>query len=238
MELRMVASGPPPKLEVDVGPGVCALCDTEYDTAEHDACPNCAERFATTGKRALDDHKRVRDHLELLPLIAGTSAIAFAGWLADIGATRFVPTFWPGHGLWFFSLGGGVLMGLLAGWRLRGRSTITQSAAAVCGITLATTVWLHAACVWANGFSATGEPQQLACQALETDGQAVTLQCREGDAVLVGVRRDFVDKPKDHAPIEPWFRRGRLGYWVAALRPRHVGTGASATPQPSSAPDP
>ena len=166
MELGLT-SRPPAATTAKAATERCALCGLAYDASSHDACPRCTERFGRRERQALDTHRRGRMATEWLVWCGAAAALTAMGATAHWGATVVAPTLGASRALWIWAAAGGAVMGTLAGWRLRGRSTTAESAFAVVALGVVTAVWLRASLVWANGFNLTGPAHELSCEVLE-----------------------------------------------------------------------
>lgn len=198
------------------GTARCALCGLAYDAASHDACPHCADRFGRRQREALDAHRRGRKTSEWLVWVVAAAALGGMGLAAHWGATLVAPTLSAGRGLTTWAAVGGALLGLLAGWRLRERSSIAESVLAVVALALVASVWLRAALVWANGFNLTGDPHELACEVTERDGQRSSVTCVVAGLPIAGEVSDARAEAVGGRRVTLTARHGRLGYWVVA----------------------
>jgi hypothetical protein len=214
-----VSAGLPPAVQPSRSVERCALCGQSYDATAHDACPHCAQRLEKK-RRELEDIPPRRSPGELVMWSLGMVVVTALGWLAQWGAQTLLPTFGLGTGLWLAAGGGGLVMGLLAGWRLRDRTT-TESVVALIGIGLATTVWIRAAVIWANGFNLEGAAKDARCAVVQRDGERARLRCaRDGETFEGSVVRETAAEA-----VSASFRRGRMGYWVVergSVRPAEL----------------
>lgn len=216
MELGLTSGPPAAATATEATTQRCALCGLAYDAANHNACPHCTERFGRRRRQALDAHHRGRKATEWLVWIGAAMALTAMGATAHWGAAYVAPTLGAARPLWTWSVLGGLVMGALAGWRLRERSSTAESIFAVVALTIVAAVWLRAALVWANGFNLTGEPHRLPCEVLAREGDHSVVSCAVAGAPVVGEVSDHRATVDEERRVVVDVRRGRLGYWVVA----------------------